>query len=68
VSKIVVLAGNQKQFDDFIRTRSNPELYVYGNMIENLLGIQAEGIETIGTFWLDVKNSTEIWDKARGML
>ena len=50
--KIIVLAGNRKQFEDYLDDNSMTDSQaVYGWSPEILHGIQADRVEIVGTFW-----------------
>lgn len=53
--KIIVLAGNHKEFVDFLKSNGVMEEemqgYVYGSRKESLLGVDAEDVYIVGSFW-----------------
>lgn len=60
----IVLAGNHRQFQDFILTKEDKGKYVYGNNPVNIVGLSAKRVQIIGTFWEDNKNAGEIYETA----
>lgn len=53
---IIVLAGNAQQADMYIR--GNPNM-VYASHPAKIMGIIAERVDTIGTFW-DRKDASDL--------
>ena len=52
MKKIIILAGNFEQFKNYVDSQDrNHQDFVYCSSIEAILGIDAEKIITVGTFW-----------------
>lgn len=70
MSKTIILAGNYKQYTDWIYDNVLPDVekvkdYVYGNSFEKIMGTRAKEVIVIGTFFEDVKNAGEVYDNAK---
>ncbi len=50
--KLIILAGNKSQFDEYVMYRGFPEGYaVYGYDSRSVRTVRASNVEIIGTFW-----------------
>ena len=52
--KIIVLAGNRREFNNYLDEKGLTNFagnYIYGAEPHNIMGIEAEKVEVIGTFW-----------------
>ena len=66
MKKVIVLAGNFEQFQRYISNLSLEERYriIYGSNMEKMMGVEADKIETIGTFW-ELPNASKIYEFAQ---
>jgi len=50
---IIVLAGNYRQYLDFINqeSKNGPTYFIFGDSPEKMAGFRAFDIKVIGTFW-----------------
>jgi hypothetical protein len=48
---ILVIAGNQRQFEDYKRTHPDPGKLWYASSMERIRGISAASYVMVGTYW-----------------
>lgn len=64
MKKIIILAGSYRQFFEYCEAfKFHGSLVVYGNNPEKILGIQAEHVIVIGTFW-ELPEAKKLYDLA----
>lgn len=52
MKKIIILAGNRQQFEDYLEDNGLTDSQaVYGYEPDRMLGIEISRVEIIGTFW-----------------
>ena len=71
--KTIILAGNYRQYTDWIYDNVLPDVekvkdYIYGDRFEKLMGVRAKEVIVIGTFWEDVKNASEVYETAQSRI
>lgn len=65
MSKIIVLAGNREQFERYLSEQGLTDSEaVYGYEPHSILGIRANKVVEIGTFW-ETKNANKLWTLAQ---
>jgi len=51
IQRVLILAGNRREYRDFIKTTPDKKRYFYAGSLEALLGHFCGNVQTIGTFW-----------------
>ena len=64
MNKIIVLAGNREQFEDYLNKNGLTDSEaIYAFEPNRILGIEASKIEVVGTFW-DRKDADKLYNLA----
>ena len=62
--KIAIIAGNFREFTNFINFAKRSNKYIYADRIESLAGLELESVIPVGT-WYERKDAWDILEFAK---